>query len=479
MILWILAGGVLLLLVVGLLVFRSIVASKAELDRTLAELQSCGESFSVGDLTTRPAMSQAAHRLFTAANRIAADERKVMESLSPFAVWRETEPGKVIPVYRLNPVREGDAATSWDSLEVALQPVQPIIQDLLEATESGPLDAHPDYAYGFTLTMDEQFVLISSARILGASALVDMHFGRSAEAARKIVAVLRVANMVSRQHLLISQMMTYSLITIAQHLTWNFLSTPDSQEALLAGLQTEWESLQIATRFVSALRVERALALDFIKAQMDGPSIASSATSLSASLPSTYAEWHHLANILWWKTFYRYSDTKSFVLQYQGLIDSVPVSDFTESWGDYLDASKSMESVLRSAEYSRWLSRVMTPVMQGMGERTAMAETAKGLTITALAIRRYELQHEGQLPSSLDDLIPQFLPGLPADPFGENALTYRPGDRGDYVLYSVGIDRLDQGGDATPLPAGKRTSRPPERRDIVWPQIAPTVFAPQ
>ena len=121
----------------------------------------------------------------------------------------------------------------------------------------------------------------------------------------------------------------------------------------------------------------------------------------------------------------------------------------------------------------------MTPVMQGMGDRTASAEALKALTISAIAIRRYQLQHGGQLPPSLDDLIPLYLPGLPADPFGENSLTYRPGDDGGFVLYSVGIDRIDQGGDATPLPAGKRTGRPPDRRDIVWPQIVTPVLAPQ
>ena len=65
---------------------------------------------------------------------------------------------------------------------------------------------------------------------------------------------------------------------------------------------------------------------------------------------------------------------------------------------------------------------------------------------TDLAIRLF--QHEfGYLPESLDELVPEFLPALPLDPYAKPAqpLKYRLEDY-DFVLYSVGYGNEDNGG---------------------------------
>ena len=64
---------------------------------------------------------------------------------------------------------------------------------------------------------------------------------------------------------------------------------------------------------------------------------------------------------------------------------------------------------------------------------------------TALAVEAYRRSHEEQLPTALADLAPSFLPHVPIDPFSGKPLQFRTGGKG-YIIYSVGMNRRDDGG---------------------------------
>jgi len=66
------------------------------------------------------------------------------------------------------------------------------------------------------------------------------------------------------------------------------------------------------------------------------------------------------------------------------------------------------------------------------------------LLICELALRMYRVQHGGP-PRELADLVPDFLPAVPEDPFSGKPLIYRPRATG-YLLYSVGPNRRDDDG---------------------------------
>lgn len=66
---------------------------------------------------------------------------------------------------------------------------------------------------------------------------------------------------------------------------------------------------------------------------------------------------------------------------------------------------------------------------------------------TDLALHLYQ-SHHGALPQRLGDLVPDYLPDLPLDPYSQKPLVYRA--NGDsFLLYSVGHDRIDNGGNFT------------------------------
>lgn len=63
----------------------------------------------------------------------------------------------------------------------------------------------------------------------------------------------------------------------------------------------------------------------------------------------------------------------------------------------------------------------------------------------ALAIERYRLRHDGRLPDTLADLVPEFLLSVPMDAFDDQPIRFRVTDR-EWFVYSVGRDGTDDRG---------------------------------
>ena len=59
--------------------------------------------------------------------------------------------------------------------------------------------------------------------------------------------------------------------------------------------------------------------------------------------------------------------------------------------------------------------------------------------MTALAVERFRLS-QGRLPGNLEELSPQFLSGVPIDPFNDAPLRYRLLEKG-YTIQSAGQDQ--------------------------------------
>jgi hypothetical protein len=122
-----------------------------------------------------------------------------------------------------------------------------------------------------------------------------------------------------------------------------------------------------------------------------------------------------------------------------------------------------------SDRFRYFISLAGTPYYLKTGGTAINAETERQMTLAAIALKRFQLRH-GQLPPSLEALVPEFLPTVLYDYMSAKPLGYRLKADGSYVLYSVGEDGKDDGGDPTPppgTPAGLWSGR-----DAVWPSPA-------
>lgn len=96
--------------------------------------------------------------------------------------------------------------------------------------------------------------------------------------------------------------------------------------------------------------------------------------------------------------------------------------------------------------------------------------TERRLAATALAIAWYRSGHGGELPTTLDQLVPRYLPEIPRDPMSANGtpLGYKPAAT-QPILYSVGENGTDDGGDSSP-------SRPKAQSAVGWAQRDYIIF---
>jgi hypothetical protein len=76
-------------------------------------------------------------------------------------------------------------------------------------------------------------------------------------------------------------------------------------------------------------------------------------------------------------------------------------------------------------------------------------ETRRRQAILACALHRYRLDHDGRFPERLEALVPTYVEAVLRDPIDGAPMRYRLDDAKGIVLYSLGNDGSDDGGDAT------------------------------
>lgn len=82
------------------------------------------------------------------------------------------------------------------------------------------------------------------------------------------------------------------------------------------------------------------------------------------------------------------------------------------------------------------------------------SSTDRRLAAIALAVRWFAVEHQGQLPTTLDELVPAYLPRVPFDPMAieQKPLRYRLREE-EAILWSVGTDGIDEEGNEGPINA--------------------------
>jgi hypothetical protein len=125
-----------------------------------------------------------------------------------------------------------------------------------------------------------------------------------------------------------------------------------------------------------------------------------------------------------------------------------------QPWPQKLDAAAALQA--RYPDSSHWKERgalrnlieqgppgfgIMSLNPNPAGLDVAMRKTA----VTVLALERYRRAHAGALPPTLDALVPAFMAEVSRDPFSGKPLVYAK-DAGSYIVYSVDVNRRDDGG---------------------------------
>ncbi len=110
------------------------------------------------------------------------------------------------------------------------------------------------------------------------------------------------------------------------------------------------------------------------------------------------------------------------------------------------------------------LAAIVVPNFVRAPQTAARNQTKVNQALVVCGLERYRLAHGGY-PESLDLLEPEFVEEVPADVIGGQPLRYRRTSDGQFVLYSVGWDEKDDGGQVVLDKDGKPAQ---DQKDWVW-----------
>ena len=142
----------------------------------------------------------------------------------------------------------------------------------------------------------------------------------------------------------------------------------------------------------------------------------------------------------------------------------------TPLWQRGPSQAEALTAGLSNQGLQRWRYLPVACFMPSLTRASLMAEyitQERDAVLVAVALRIYHRRH-GEWPATLDELVPHLLPRVPYDRYDGGPIKYRIVD-GQPLLYSVGVDRDDDGGhipDKVTLAPGDR--RFPNRAARNW-----------
>jgi hypothetical protein len=127
------------------------------------------------------------------------------------------------------------------------------------------------------------------------------------------------------------------------------------------------------------------------------------------------------------------------------------------------------DDMLTDLPYRKYfLIHYMMPAMSRVSEIAYRGKVTHEATLTILALQRWQ-SDKGQYPAALDELVAAgYLKLLPQDPFSDKPLVYRRAD-GDFVLYSLGYNFADDGGESAKDRKGRPRMWSDDGDAVFWP----------
>jgi len=115
-----------------------------------------------------------------------------------------------------------------------------------------------------------------------------------------------------------------------------------------------------------------------------------------------------------------------------------------------------------------FLIRLTVPAFEKVFEISSRLKTEVEATTTIIALLRYK-QDKGQYPQNLDELKQAgYIKEIPIDPFSDKPLVYKKTDE-NFILYSVGLNFKDDGGQVGEDYKGKVKLWADEGDAVFWP----------
>ena len=467
--------------------------------RYRAELIRKGEKLEISQLLPAPVHpdSNGAPALMAAVAQLPRGGKP--NEISPIPM-KLVAPGRALVGWRQSDLRTraSEETNTWEQLAEQFRDSGAVLNEIYAALQRPEFDFNLDYLQGFSVSLPQLASLRRVAQTLKSSTMLHLHEGKLELAFKDLQSLLALCRTLESERLMISQLVRIAYIAIAVNTTWEALQADGWSDAQLLDLQRRWEQLRILEPCAESLTMERAMMLPALEQMRHSPAAyrnhfnaftssgaSSTGDPLEAVGESLKTGLEGLQGAVW-GTFISYVDERQYLAIQQVIIEASrqpPNSRFyvrEKNQATKAFAQLGYREEQSDGEQSGSLPRppeivpLLTAGLMSFHAKGFAAETQRELALVAIAIKRYQLRH-GRPPPALDSLAPEFPAEVPLDRMNGEPLRYRADSAGGFLLYSVGSDGVDDGGNggragATPSPL------PPTYwlfgKDWVWPQPA-------
>jgi len=344
----------------------------------------------------------------------------------------------------------------------ALSKFDSAVEELRQASQRPYASVPLNYADGFRSASTLLPVLAElkrCAQVLQLRASAELADGQNEKALNDVKLLLYLNNSLRSSPFLISDLVRIGIVAINVQPIWEGLAEHQWSDEQLVALETELGKLDFLADYESAMRGERAFAIatlenerrtresisGFVTLQGNGGLV----TNKLTFMPSAY--------------FYQ-SELAIARMQQQWLLPLVDTNSRVIS-PTALQRTENLADAERK-HYSPYKIQALMlfPAIGAYARKTSSVQASIDLARVACALERYRLAH-GEYPEMLDTLAPQFIGKLPHDIINGQPLHYRRTDDGKFVLYSVGWNETDDGGQVAFTKSGSVAT---EKGDWVW-----------
>jgi len=348
---------------------------------------------------------------------------------------------------------------------LALSKYDAVLEELREAARR-PQSRFPiRYEDTFEMLMPHVGHMKAASQFLAVRAVAELDSGQSEQALADVRLSLRLVESMKGEGVLISHLVRAASTKLTLQPVWEGLADRRWNDAQLATLDADLGRIDFLSDYLTAMRGERASTLevvDYLRRTRDtrflfgwfsgeyGPSGWRRALQkvLMHLIPSGWFDQNKVRMGRLHLLFLLTVDQAGHV-----------VSPRKER-----QAEKVLQRALEPVTPYNMFAAMLLPAGFGLAEKCAQAQTSVDLARVACALERYRFAH-GAYPEKLDALAPQFLSKIPHDVINGQPLKYRRTDEGRFVLYSVGWNETDDGGQVGLTAKGDHDWR---KGDWVW-----------
>lgn len=466
----------------------------------IAELKAKGEPMELAQVIPPPVPpEQNSAPIFLKAAALLTTNDDVLNN-NPPPNMRGVAPGKAMVGWMQPEIRNSDATNSWEEIKKALEQNGEALNVLVQITNSSLFNFNLQYTQRFEMQLTHLSLEKKAAQRLAANAIYDLRSDDSNSVVKYFRVIFTLVNGTHDERTAISQLVRIAIAQIGFAATWELLQSPNLTEEQLAGLQIECGHLEFIQAAQFVLPLEREGGEDSlakwrgsnteIQHYFDLQKKVQEAMGNSDEDDSEGSIWNKAktkAKVFLWRYWWSYSDELRSLKGYEVLMDSLRLADATHFFKNALivqdrELNQLGISQLRSSfdsifsgqtDFHSMMSESIV-TLGGVIRKVMRVEAAKQATVTAIALKRYQLKH-GNYPKDLNSLVPEFVSTVPLDPVDGKPLRYRPNNDGTFLLYSVGENGVDDGGNPS-LEKGVTSStfywQNNRALDWVWPQPA-------